>query len=36
MHSVPKALTLEEIKEATKDDTTLQAVIQAVQTKTVA
>ena len=33
MHAVPKALTLEEIKEATKADTTLQAVIQAVQTK---
>jgi hypothetical protein len=33
MHAVPKALTLEEIKEAIKADTTLQAAIQAIQTK---
>jgi hypothetical protein len=33
MHAVPKTLTLEEIKEATKADITLQAAIQAIQTK---
>lgn len=30
-HSIPKAMTLDEVKEATKKDPNLQAVIQAVR-----